>query len=63
MLYLSEISSWRIGSQQFAFHALLNAFNDGVLMQEMHLVFRRMNVNVDILWVDLEAKMNCNSLF
>lgn len=53
MSYLSEICARGIGAQKFALDVLLNALDDAVFVQEMHLVFCGMDVHVYILRSDL----------
>lgn len=52
---LSEIRAGGVGAQQFALHVLLNALDHAVLVQEVHLVFGRVDVHVDVLWGDFQA--------
>lgn len=54
-LYLSEIGARGVGAQQFALHVLLDALDHAVLVQEVHLVFGGVDVDVDVLRSDLQA--------
>lgn len=47
--YLSEEGPGGVEAQKFAVDVLLNALNDAVLVQEMHLVLCGVNVHIYVL--------------
>ena len=55
MPYLCEIGAGEVGAQQFALHVFLDALHDAVFVQKVHLVFRGMDVHVDVMRGDLQA--------
>ncbi len=47
--HLCEVCAWSVRAEKFTLYVFLNALDDAVLMQEVHLVFGGVNVHVNIL--------------
>ena len=47
-----------VADEEFVLHSLLNLLNDGVLVQEEHLVLGRMNIDIKILRSDVEREVD-----
>ena len=47
-----------VADQEFVLHSLLNLLNDGVLVQEEHLVLGRMNIDIKVLRSDVEREVD-----
>lgn len=53
--YLCEVRARGVGAQQFALHVLLDALDHAVLVQEVYLVLRGVDVHIYVLRGDLQA--------
>lgn len=60
--YLCEICAGGVGAQQFALYVFLNTLNDTVFMQEVHLVFRGVDIHIYIMWGNLQAMVMTNTV-
>ena len=55
-LYLSEVSPGHVGPKKFGLNSFLHAFYDRLFMEEVHLVFGGMHIDVNILRGDLKTE-------